>query len=527
MYKGFYGLSESPFSIAPNPAFLFLSERHREALAHLTYGLGEHGGFVLLTGEVGTGKTTVSRSLLAQLPDHTDTAFILNPALTELELLATLCDELHIEYQAEPTLKQLTDRISEFLLKNHKAGRNTVMIIDEAQHLKPEVLEQLRLLTNLETDTRKLLQVILIGQPELQELLQRRELRQLAQRITARYHLLPLNLEEVAFYVQHRLQVAGRAQPLFKRGAIKALHQYSGGVPRVINLLCERALMGGFAHQKIHLGRNEVEAAASEVLGIKAKTRGRLPFVAASVASAIAAVMAVVLLMPRPDLTPAEASAPVAETPSLSQYQDSLSAYQALIHHWGVAIPANDPCEYAKTEQLACFEGQGGWRQLLSFDYPAVIRLRDDDGTPVYGALLSRSSEQPQRYRVQFGNRVMSVSESWLISHFDGEFTLIWQQNGDLPATLDKDASLAQLQWLENQLGPIQGRSTRILSEFDAELEQQLTAFQRHYGLTQSGIADGQTLALVSLLSSTQGPRLSATTPKTAMLNNPTIEGNR
>ncbi|GGI69673.1 ExeA family protein [Shewanella gelidii] len=270
MYKAFYGLSDNPFSIAPNPHYLFLSDRHREALTHLTYGLGETGGFVLLTGEVGTGKTTVSRTLLNQLPEHTDTAFILNPSLTELELLATLCDELGIQYAESPTLKQLTDLISQYLLKNHENGRNTVMIIDEAQHLRAEVLEQLRLLTNLETDTKKLLQVILIGQPELQQLLKRQELRQLAQRITARYHLLPLNEEEVGLYVQHRLQVAGRYEPLFNSGAIKALHKQTGGIPRLINLLCERALMAGYGQSKLPIDRKIIQSAASEVLGLDA-----------------------------------------------------------------------------------------------------------------------------------------------------------------------------------------------------------------------------------------------------------------
>lgn len=267
MYKAFYGLSDNPFSIAPNPHYLFLSDRHREALAHLTYGLGETGGFVLLTGEVGTGKTTVSRCLLGQLPENTDTAFILNPSLTQLELLATLCDELGIRYGENPTLKTLTDRLSQFLLANHEKGRNTVLIIDEAQHLRPEVLEQLRLLTNLETDTKKLLQVILIGQPELQMLLKRQELRQLAQRITARYHLLPLSEADISLYILHRLQVAGRFEPLFTRKAIKVIHKYSGGIPRLINLLCERALMAGYAQSRVPIDQHMVKQAAVEVLG--------------------------------------------------------------------------------------------------------------------------------------------------------------------------------------------------------------------------------------------------------------------
>ncbi|GMA82983.1 hypothetical protein GCM10025855_25160 [Shewanella glacialipiscicola] len=283
MYKAFYGLSDNPFSIAPNPHYLFLSDRHREALAHLTYGLGETGGFVLLTGEVGTGKTTVSRCLLGQLPDNTDTAFILNPSLTELELLATLCDELKITYGDNPTLKQLIDHLSRFLLANHSKGRNTVLIIDEAQHLRPEVLEQLRLLTNLETDTKKLLQVILIGQPELQLLLKRQELRQLAQRITARYHLLPLNEDEIGLYVLHRLQVAGRFEPLFTGKAIKVLQKYSGGIPRLINLLCERALMAGYAQSRLPIDHHMVRQAAVEVLGEAEPTQHQYLWPAATV----------------------------------------------------------------------------------------------------------------------------------------------------------------------------------------------------------------------------------------------------
>lgn len=268
MYTSYFGLEDKPFSIAPNPDYLFMSDRHREALNHLTYGLGDTGGFVLLTGEVGTGKTTISRRLMENLPENTQAAFILNPTLSSQELLATICDELKIRYRKTgATLKTLTDKIQQKLLKNHNEDTNTLLIIDEAQHLQPEVLEQLRLLTNLETNTKKLLQVILIGQPELQQLLQRRDLRQLAQRITARYHLLPLNRQEVDQYLKHRLSVAKCFRNVFDKSAVNAIHKTCKGIPRLMNLLAERALMNAYNSNNAVVNRKIVLQAAHDALG--------------------------------------------------------------------------------------------------------------------------------------------------------------------------------------------------------------------------------------------------------------------
>ncbi|MCO4797848.1 MAG: AAA family ATPase [Colwelliaceae bacterium] len=273
MYTAYFGLSEAPFTIAPDPAYLFMSDRHREALAHLSYGLGgssfeSSGGFVLLTGEVGTGKTTISRTVMEKLPENTQASFILNPTLSCEELLACICDNLKIRYKKTgATLKYLTDKIQNKLLKNHNDNINTLLIIDEAQHLKPEVLEQLRLLTNLETNTKKLLQVILIGQPELQQLLQRRDLRQLAQRITARYHLLPLTKLELTQYIQHRLSVAQCTRQIFNKAAISALHKISKGIPRVVNLLCDRALIIAYGKNDTVIGKKIIHQAAIEALG--------------------------------------------------------------------------------------------------------------------------------------------------------------------------------------------------------------------------------------------------------------------
>ncbi|MDB5750357.1 MAG: Peptidoglycan-binding domain 1, partial [Ramlibacter sp.] len=250
MYASYFGLKQEPFSIAPDPRLLFMSEQHREALAHLLYGVQGGGGFVLLTGEIGTGKTTICRSFLDQVPANVNLAYIFNPKLTVLELLDTVCHEFGVpapQPDRAVTVKDYLDPLNGFLLQAHAAGRNNVLVIDEAQNLAPEVLEQLRLLTNLETSERKLLQIILIGQPELRTMLARPELEQLAQRVIARYHLKALAEAETAQYVRHRMEACGLQRPLpFDRAALRRVHAVAGGVPRRINLLCDRALLGAY-----------------------------------------------------------------------------------------------------------------------------------------------------------------------------------------------------------------------------------------------------------------------------------------
>ncbi len=270
MYAPFFGLKQEPFSIAPDPRFLFMSERHREALAHLLYGLGGGGGFVLLTGEIGAGKTTVCRCFLEQIPKRCNVAYIFNPKLTVIELLKTVCDEFGIaEEHIGPgvaTVKDYIDPLNQFLLKMHAVGRNNVLIIDEAQNLSADVLEQLRLLTNLETNERKLLQIVLIGQPELRTMLARPELEQLAQRVVARFHLQALSERETAHYIRHRLSVAGMTKAVpFEREAARRVYQWSRGLPRRINLLCDRAMLGAYAGGLTRIDRGIVDKAAREV----------------------------------------------------------------------------------------------------------------------------------------------------------------------------------------------------------------------------------------------------------------------
>ena len=267
MYNNYFGLSEAPFSIAPDPRFLYMSEQHREALAHLLFGVASNGGFILLTGEVGTGKTTVLRCLLEQLPKHTEVAFILNPKYTVMGLLSAICDDLGIDYSPSSDMKDYVDALNERLLENHRNNLQTVLIIDEAQNLSADVLETIRLLTNLETNTQKLLQVILVGQPELLEMLERPELRQLNQRITARYHLRALRQEELADYIAHRLSIAGAEGQLFPEATIKHLYKLTKGVPRLINIVCDRALLGTYVERQNQVRNQTISNAASEVFG--------------------------------------------------------------------------------------------------------------------------------------------------------------------------------------------------------------------------------------------------------------------
>src|SRR6056297_1899592 len=315
MYLQYFGLREAPFSIAVNPRYLFMSHRHRDALAHLLYGVGAGGAFVVLTGEVGTGKTTINRCLLEQLPDNTDSAVVLNPALSATELLASVCDELGIDYPSGPTtLKMLTDRLHRYLLDNHARGHKTVLLIDEAQHLGVDVLEQIRLLTNLETDSEKLLHIILIGQPELATMLSRPELRQLNQRVTARFNLEPLNREETAAYIRHRLQVAGLApgtEP-FPPAVVRGIFRYSRGIPRVINLLCDRLLLGAYGRQATRVSPRLLRGAVREVTGEGgAADRWRVSLAIALPVLALASVLAL-LWWPESGTSPAVAEPAVA-----------------------------------------------------------------------------------------------------------------------------------------------------------------------------------------------------------------------
>ncbi|HEY6856333.1 MAG TPA: AAA family ATPase, partial [Mycobacterium sp.] len=406
MYLRFFGLNEKPFAITPDPRYLYLSERHAEALAHLLYGINEAGGFIQLTGEVGTGKTTVVRTLLSRVPHHADVAVILNPRVTPVEFLLTICEELGlgIADADRDSVKQMVDALNRRLLSSHAEGRRIIVIVDEAQNLSADVLEQVRLLTNLETPTHKLLQIILIGQPELRELLDRTELRQLAQRITGRYHLEPLSREETLGYVRHRLRVAGAVEDIFTPSALAEVHRLSGGIPRVINVTCDRALLGAYTQETRKVSSGLVRLAAGEVYGRRfvpvwlGWLAGALGLVGAAGTAYVgwqlwqrqifparasrdnaAHAMAAAATAPpsasspaatqRPRAAPAGGASAVPVATSInallaanSANTTDAAAFRRLLSLWGTAMADDkDPCGQAAKAGLSCLEQRGSW----------------------------------------------------------------------------------------------------------------------------------------------------------------------
>ncbi|WP_167576530.1 ExeA family protein [Aeromonas taiwanensis] len=518
MYTQFFGLSEPPFSISPNPKYLYMSERHGEALAHLSYGLQDGGGFVLLTGEVGTGKTTVSRCLLQQLPPETEIAYILNPSLTERDLLAAICDEYQLPYADEASLKQLFDLIRDHLLANLAAGKRSVVLVDEAQHLLPGVLEQLRLLTNLETDDKKLLQVVLIGQPELQQMLRQPLLRQLAQRITARYHLLPLSRQDVDAYVRFRLQVAGCIQPLFTPRAIQTLHRLSGGIPRLINLICDRALIAAFARGSHKIVHGDISQSAYEVSGIRDE---------GSWQSGLAVTLGGALLVAAgwwgwqffgifPERPLIKVEVPVKIDDTLEQ-QEQLTrainqalepdvAMQNLYKVWGYQTELEEAsCDNAPRAGLRCQEGEATLAQLQVLQYPALISLTDETGGIYYATLVSLGADKAS---LLIGNQSWQVDRQWLSDAWGGSYTLLWRMPKGNVTLIGNNAGATQVQWLDNALNRAMQQPDRKVSRFDATLRNKLLQFQRDQGLTPDGIAGSNTLLRLNALSGEPMPRL-------------------
>lgn len=526
MYNEYFGFKEAPFSIAPDPQFLYMSERHREALAHLVYGLKTDGGFVLLTGEVGTGKTTVCQCLLGQVPENSEIAFVLNPKLSVLELLATIFDELGIPYvQGSSSIKTFVDSLNGFLLEAHSQGRKTVLIIDEAQNLGVDVLEQIRLLTNLETHKKKLLQVIMLGQPELKLKLEQPELRQLAQRITARYHLEPLSKNEIQAYVSHRLSVAGVDRPIFLPATINKLYQLSGGVPRLINLLCDRALLGAYARDQHKISPALLGEAAREVFGkkIKQPPRSTAPWQGALLF--LLALAGTVFLLQSylgnqvsppatsPAKIPIDRVAP--EEPLLWESQEpversSILAYRALFASWGQEYNEGLGTAVSQAEKLGLklLLKRGSLGRLQQLDRPAVLKLFDPQGQEFY-ATLTRLGDERATLMIAEKKQVVSITalnKQWL-----GEFALLWQAPPYYKQALKPGAQGRAVQWLEEQMAELYGRGVRSGAKpvLDGLLLEEVQQFQAESGLEPDGVVGTYTLILLN--SRTGAPKPSLT----------------
>jgi general secretion pathway protein A len=539
MYESFFDLAQPPFSIAPDPRYLYMSRGHQEALAHLLYGLGAEGGFVLLTGEVGTGKTTVCRCLLEQIPASCDVAYIFNPRLTVPELLSTICSEFGIAHPADNTsVKVFVDCINAHLLDAHARGRSTVLIIDEAQNLAPDVLEQMRLLTNLETNTKKLLQIVLLGQPELAELVARPELRQLAQRIVARYHLGPLSRADVASYVRHRLGVSGAKRELIASSLMRRLHALSGGVPRVVNLLCDRALLGAYAQGRQAVDRATLERAAREVFGAHdhMRRRARRFAVAAALVTIAAAVVAFALYSrePAPRAAPAATAretapsiapvpAAVAERPSTHAtdlpgaiaWPDSepLSssralAYAALFRAWGEQDRSAQSCEHLPVGELHCRTLRGGLDDLRALDVPAVLQLRDERGREFHACLVALDERSAT---FALGTQRRRVALSALAGLWSGQYSVAWRMPSDVPAVLRAGDRGPAVRWLRGALAALSGNATHVqpADVFDDTATREVKSFQLAHGLVPDGKAGLQTLMRLAAAADARAPRLS------------------
>lgn len=549
MYTQYFGLKENPFALSPDPRYLYLSQRHQDALAHLMYGITGGGGFVQLTGEVGTGKTLMIRAMLLRLPDTVDVALVLYPFLSVRDFMIALCDDLKIKRPAENSLKTLIDTLNNFLLENHAKGRRTVLIVDEAHRLNREVLEQIRLLTNLETTKEKLLQIVLVGQPELNSVLARPDMRQLAQRVTARYNLQALLPAETRAYVRHRCQVAGAEAPLFSPFALYWVHWLTGGVPRLVNILCDRSLLSAYARSKTRVGVNIVRAAAREVeTGVRARPYGWIAafLLAATLGAGVVSVWqlkpewlthfvesnivklaktaqtisSVTAETPVPvpkkstssgsSSSAAESGMPMSTTsvvPTLAGIltdpaipTDTDSAFSVLFSLWGfdyATLSGTTGCERAAQAGLRCLFESGTWSNLRQLNRPAIVELVDDAGLRHHLPVARLSEEHVTLLLVgkHYELPLADVGRLWF-----GKYLALWSPPEIGERILRRGMRGTSVVWVRDTLARYGlPRRTQPTSEyFDTELETQVKEFQRRHQLQDDGIVGKMTLVYLS-----------------------------
>jgi general secretion pathway protein A len=551
VYLDYFGLEQTPCAITPDPAFVFLSPRHQDALAHLLYGVGQGGGggFVQLTGEVGTGKTTLCRCLLEQTPENSRIALILNPALTPAELVAAICEELSVDtFMCDGSLKQLVDRLNVFLLDSHARGERVVVVVDEAQNLSRDALEQVRLLTNLETDKDKLLQIVLLGQPELRDLLGQDNLRQLAQRITARYHLTPLNQAETISYVRHRLAVAGSKHSPFSLRSLKTLYKRSTGVPRLINIVADRALVAAYAGDKQQINAAMINTAADEVQGEFGKqpmSRWSWAVVALLVAVVVWGLAGQNSLQPKQqiirlppveqpvaeqvadqvaeqtvDRDPMAAESPVTvpvlvpelipELPLLDreliQQLDDVT-WSSMAFRWGrndTDAALKELCLEGQASPFTCLRIQGSWSKIRQLGLPVILEIPAE--TTRFLLLAGLGDDHAS---LALGEQDILVDINQLDSRWLGTFLVVWPQAADWPQEL----ALGNQGEAVSRLKIMASRLEFPYVEEDSELFTQtfstwIQSFQRRFGLLDDGIIGPETLIYL-MAPGIEQPRLS------------------
>lgn len=557
MYSQYFGLKENPFALSPDPRYLYLGRRHQEALAHLMYGVTEGGGFVQLTGEVGTGKTMIVRALIERLPETVDVALVLYPFLSVREFVAVICHDLHIPDLEKNSLKTMIDGLNAYLLANHAKGRRTALVVDEAHKLSLDVLEQIRLLTNLETTKEKLLQIILVGQPELNELLARQDLRQVAQRVTARYNLTALQREEGFEYVLHRCRVAGAQLPLFNRAALRAVYRFSGGIPRVINIVCDRALLGAYALGTLQVNASLVARSATELGHLAPLHR---PAWKAAVATGFAVTAAALTLTlwrfwpafemsgardlaavsaeedvvtassesadAAPDAPqtvetdappPASSAAAAAEAPSsLEQLltdenipTDTDTAFARLFSYWQrdyTRYPGATGCDRAHQARLRCLFESGTWNNLRQLNRPAIIELTDARGHR-HHVLVAALKEDS--VALELGDRTREFPLSEVDRFWYGKYLALWNPPQGGEQILRRGMQGLSVRWLRETLAraglPTAGKPADV---FDDELESKVKEFQRRHQIEQDGVVGRVTLMLLTTYDKVSPPLL-------------------